>query len=288
MGRTRAHSSVVEHSPYKRGVAGSNPAAPTRQNSISCPTYWRACVPRLCTTVDMRRDNGAGSVYFDHKSGTTCRDEHYHKGCTGRWSASISMGRDGNGKRSRARLVAPTKTELLRKVSEAQAAIETGLEVSGHYTVSDALDTFLAVGLEGLAPRTVQLQEFNVKLLKAPTLAHTGSATRAPPRSATASWPSPGTTPPGRSRCARTPWSARSGWPRPRSASAQCRRGRQDASGPEDRPGPPGVQPGADAGDPGSPVGVRNMDAHIHLSLLTRQPGRGPGPALGSDRRPGQ
>ncbi len=28
----RAHSSVVEHSPYKRGVTGSNPVAPTRQN----------------------------------------------------------------------------------------------------------------------------------------------------------------------------------------------------------------------------------------------------------------
>ena len=26
---TRAHSSVVEHSPYKRGVTGSNPVAPT-------------------------------------------------------------------------------------------------------------------------------------------------------------------------------------------------------------------------------------------------------------------
>jgi hypothetical protein len=28
----RAHSSVVEHSPYKRGVTGSNPVAPTRSN----------------------------------------------------------------------------------------------------------------------------------------------------------------------------------------------------------------------------------------------------------------
>src|SRR5271166_5637172 len=27
---TRAHSSAVEHSPYKRGVTGSNPVAPTR------------------------------------------------------------------------------------------------------------------------------------------------------------------------------------------------------------------------------------------------------------------
>ncbi len=29
-----AHSSAVEHSPYKRGGAGSNPAAPTRQNNL--------------------------------------------------------------------------------------------------------------------------------------------------------------------------------------------------------------------------------------------------------------
>lgn len=227
-------------------------------------------------------------MYFDHKRGSTCRDEHYHKGCTGRWSASISMGRDGNGKRSRARLVAPTKTELLRKVSEAQAAIETGLEVSGHYTVSDALGAFLAVGLEGLAPRTVQLQEFNVKLLKAQLGAYRL-------RDPSAAQVRDGLVAIARDHATRsvalckTPWSARSGWPRPRSASAQCRRGRQDASGPEDRPGPPGVQPGADAGDPGS-LGGRPEHGRPHPPEPPdrRQPGRGPGPALGSDRRPGQ
>src|SRR2546427_6882498 len=29
-----AHSSVVEHSPYKRGVTGSNPVAPTRRDQV--------------------------------------------------------------------------------------------------------------------------------------------------------------------------------------------------------------------------------------------------------------
>jgi hypothetical protein len=41
MRRTRAHSSVVEHSPYKQEVPGSNPGAPTRQSSIVRPKNWR-------------------------------------------------------------------------------------------------------------------------------------------------------------------------------------------------------------------------------------------------------
>ena len=70
----------------------------------------------------MRRDNGAGSVYFEYKTGTSCRDERYHKGCTGRWSASISMGRDGNGKRRRVRLVAPTRSSGDRSTGTASGA----------------------------------------------------------------------------------------------------------------------------------------------------------------------
>jgi hypothetical protein len=56
-------------------------------------------------------------VYFDRKKGSTCRDERHHKGCTGRWSASISIDRDGSGMRIWARLTAPTNADLLRKVS---------------------------------------------------------------------------------------------------------------------------------------------------------------------------
>src|SRR5579859_1731099 len=111
-----------------------------------------------------RRDNRAGSVYFDHRTGTDCHDSRYHKTCTGRWSASISLGHDGSGKRIRGRLSAPTKTALLAKLEEAKRAAESGLEVSTGYTVGQCLDDFLA-SLEGLAPRTAEIQAANVKLL---------------------------------------------------------------------------------------------------------------------------
>jgi len=114
-----------------------------------------------------RRENGAGSVYFDHKTGTACHDARYHRNCQGRWSGSLSLGRDGSGKRKRTRLTARTRTELLAKIRAAQQAAETGLEVSTTYTVAQCLDDFLAAGLEGLAPKTAALQGYNVKLLKA-------------------------------------------------------------------------------------------------------------------------
>src|SRR5215467_8058899 len=113
-----------------------------------------------------RRDNGAGGAWFEHRTGTTCHDSRYHRHCTGRWSASISLGRDGSGKRKRARLVAATKTELLAKLTAAQEARKTGLEVSTVYTVGQSLDDFLAAGLEGLSPNTVALQEAMVALLR--------------------------------------------------------------------------------------------------------------------------
>jgi hypothetical protein len=46
----RAHSSAVEHSPYKRGVTGSNPVAPTRQNSLMEPLTSRGWVTNRVTT----------------------------------------------------------------------------------------------------------------------------------------------------------------------------------------------------------------------------------------------
>jgi hypothetical protein len=113
------------------------------------------------------RENGAGSVYFDHKAGTRCRDSRYHRNCTGRWSASLSVGLDGGGKRIRKRVTASTKTGLLEKLKELQKASETGLDVSGSYTVGQCLDDFLAAGLDGLAPSTVELYGHLSKLLKA-------------------------------------------------------------------------------------------------------------------------
>ena len=113
-----------------------------------------------------RRENGAGSVYFDHKTGTACRDKWYHKTCTGRWSASLSLGRDASGKRKRARLTARTRTDLLAKLRVAQEATDNGLEATGTYTVGQCLDDFLGAGLEGLAPSTVELYGRISRLIK--------------------------------------------------------------------------------------------------------------------------
>jgi len=112
-----------------------------------------------------RRENGAGSVYFDHK-GSKCRDGRYHKNCTGRWSASLSRGTDGTGKRKRIRLNAHTKTELLAKIEQAKRDAETGVQVSGTYTVSQCLDDFLTSGLGDVAPGTIAVQTRMVNLLK--------------------------------------------------------------------------------------------------------------------------
>jgi integrase len=113
-----------------------------------------------------RRENGTGSVYFDHKPGTECRDAQYHNRCKGRWSASLSMGTDGGGKRKRTRLTARTRTDLLAKIRAAQEAAKNGVQLSATYTVSQCLDDFLAAGLEGLAPNTVSLYAHIIKLLK--------------------------------------------------------------------------------------------------------------------------
>jgi integrase len=116
--------------------------------------------------VSGRRENGAGSVYFDHKSGTGCHDSRYHRNCTGRWSASLSAGHDGSGKRRRIRLTDRTRTGLLEKIREAQRAAESGLDTSTTYTVAQCLDDFLTAGLEGLAPSTVSLYDHIAKLLR--------------------------------------------------------------------------------------------------------------------------
>ncbi len=43
----RARSSVEEHSPYKRGVAGSNPAVPTQVKYMICDTRTAFVEPHV-------------------------------------------------------------------------------------------------------------------------------------------------------------------------------------------------------------------------------------------------
>ena len=98
----------------KHEGGGSSPPSSTRPTQYLGQRNGRVCTA-LCAIEGMstRKDNGAASVYFDHRSGMACQGARYYKGCIGRWLASISMGPDGSGKRVRARLAARTKTELL-------------------------------------------------------------------------------------------------------------------------------------------------------------------------------
>jgi len=55
---------------------------------------------------------------------------------------------------------------LLAKMAEAQEALKTGLDTSTAYTIGQAMDDFLAAGLEGLSPNTIDLQQRMVKMLR--------------------------------------------------------------------------------------------------------------------------
>ena len=50
-----------------------------------------------------------------------------------------------------------TKTEVREKLRELHAQVDKGVRPRRHYTVGDALDDWLAHGLDGLAPSTVTL-----------------------------------------------------------------------------------------------------------------------------------
>jgi integrase len=124
----------------------------------------------------VRRDNGTGSVYFEHKAGTEHHPRgsrgdidngRYHKGCTGRWIGKVDLGRDGSGKRVRKPVTAPTRELALAKMEEVRRQADVGVEVDTRLTVAQALDSFIEQGMVGRAPKSVEARTWDVKLLEA-------------------------------------------------------------------------------------------------------------------------
>ena len=114
-------------------------------------------LPIRCTTVPCvadteRRAYGEDSIYFEHAS--DCRDPHHDRGCRGRWRGSVSQGFGPDGKRIR-RKVSRTKTEVKDKLQLVHDELREGIRSSPRYTVQDAVDEFLAHGLEGRSAKTV-------------------------------------------------------------------------------------------------------------------------------------
>jgi integrase len=104
-------------------------------------------------TDSKRRGYGEDSIYFDH--GSDCRDRLHHRGCPGRWRGSISLGFGPDGKRVRRKVSGWTKTEVKDKLQLLHDELRAGVRSSPKYTVQNAIDDWLAHGLDGRSMKTI-------------------------------------------------------------------------------------------------------------------------------------
>jgi hypothetical protein len=99
-----------------------------------------------------RRRRGEDSISFDHRG--PCTDPERRRSCPGRWRAEISRGYDAHGKRIKKKVTAATKTALLDRLKELREDLESGVEDRSH-TFQQAIDDWLAEGLDGRSPATI-------------------------------------------------------------------------------------------------------------------------------------
>ena len=91
-----------------------------------------------------RRSRGDGGLHWDEQRQ--------------RWIATITVGYDGRGKRITRKASGKTKTEAKDKLKEIQRAYDDGMVTAATaYTVGDAVTYWLAYGLNGRNPHTVEM-----------------------------------------------------------------------------------------------------------------------------------
>jgi integrase len=90
-----------------------------------------------------RRGQGEDSIYWDASKN--------------RYVGAVSLGFNPAGKRIRSKVTGRTKAEVRDKLRELHQEAESGLRPKRTYTVNDALDDWLAQGLDGVSARTVAL-----------------------------------------------------------------------------------------------------------------------------------
>jgi len=84
-------------------------------------------------------------------------DSIYWDASKNRYVGAVSLGFSPSGARIRKKVIGRTKTEVRDKLRELHKQVEGGLRPRRRYTVDDALEDWLAVGLDGLSARTVTL-----------------------------------------------------------------------------------------------------------------------------------
>jgi integrase len=95
-------------------------------------------------TASRRRGRGEGSIYKDESKG--------------RWYGAVSVGYGTDGKAWRRRKISGrTRAEVSAKLKELVAEQDVGVEPVVGYTVGQAIEDWLAEGLDGRSARTVAL-----------------------------------------------------------------------------------------------------------------------------------
>ena len=92
-----------------------------------------------------RRGQGEDSIYWDASKN--------------RYVGAVSLGFSPAGKRIRRKVTGRTKAEVRDKLRELHQEVANGLRPRRTYTVSDALDDWLAHGLDGVSPSTLTLYQ---------------------------------------------------------------------------------------------------------------------------------
>jgi len=90
-----------------------------------------------------RRGHGEDSVYWDESKS--------------RYVGAVSLGFSGSGALVRKKVSGRTKAEVRDKLRELHHQVDSGLRPRRRYTVGDALEDWLAHGVDGLSARTVTL-----------------------------------------------------------------------------------------------------------------------------------
>jgi integrase len=90
-----------------------------------------------------RRGQGEDSIYWDSSKN--------------RYVGAVSLGFSPSGTRVRRKVTGRTKAEVRDKLRALHLQVDSGLRPRRRYTVNDALDDWLAHGLDGLSARTLAL-----------------------------------------------------------------------------------------------------------------------------------
>jgi integrase len=97
----------------------------------------------MAEALSKRRGHGEDSIYWDESKN--------------RFVGAVSLGFSPSGARLRKKVTGRTKTEVRDKLRDLHKQVEGGLRPRRRHTVGDALDDWLAHGLDGLSARTVTL-----------------------------------------------------------------------------------------------------------------------------------